>query len=304
MSTFTAAELRASQRKRMLKGGTIAFSGRHATLPCVVRDISDTGARLQVMQAAAVPDTFELIVELDGLEVAVEIVWRKVNEVGIRFVGPTAKVPPKRAQTVTIATPSLFKPRPSLRRPDSRLVDASQREVSGAARPTTAVDEAFPIDTLAAGNTALAKPTIPVVVCDDDPDDRLMIEDAFREAEFRHPFNFVENGEELLKYLRGAAPYVDRREPGLVLLDLNMPRMDGRTALMHMKTDASLRGIPVIVMTTSNAEDDIQRTYDLGVSAFIPKPNTQEGLSEVVDAIDKYWLRMVSLPARAPVTAI
>ena len=141
--------------------------------------------------------------------------------------------------------------------------------------------------------------SIPIVIADDDYDDRMMFEDAFRESDFQHPITFVENGEELLKHLHGAAPYQDRELPGLILLDLNMPRMDGRTALMHIKADAKLRRIPVIVLTTSNADDDIQRTYDLGVSAFIAKPSSFEGLKELVEALNNYWLRFVSLPARA-----
>lgn len=284
-----STEHRQSIRKRMLKGGIIAFSGRHATLPCVVRDISETGARLQVQQVVNVPDTFELIVELDGLEVPVEIVWRGATEVGIRFLAQPARVAPKRAQTVGMSTPSSIRTKSALRR---------DPQTGGAplARSEPATTAAASLSTFKPNNKASS---ISVVVCDDDPDDRMLIDDAFRDAQFRHPYNFVENGEELLKYLRGHDPYADREKPGLVLLDLNMPRMDGRTALMHMKTDVNLKRIPVIVMTTSAAEDDIQRTYDLGVSAYISKPSSQDGLAEVVEAIDKYWLRMVSLPAHA-----
>lgn len=291
----------------MLKGGVIAFSGRHATLPCVVRDLSDSGARLQVKQVASVPDTFELIVELDGLEVPTEIVWRATTEVGVRFLAPPAWVAPKRAQMVSMSTPNPFRAKPVVRRETPRILGTP---ASAPAQAETALDAAAasaPSSPATRSNGARneASPavrvpkTIPIVVCDDDPDDRMLIDDAFRDAHFRHPYSFVENGEELLKYLRGSEPYTNREKPGLVLLDLNMPRMDGRTALMHIKTDASLRRIPIIVMTTSAAEDDIQRTYDLGVSAYIPKPNNQDGLYEVVDAIDKYWLRMVSLPAGA-----
>lgn len=279
-----AVEHRQSQRNRMLKGGVIAFSARHATLPCVVRDRSGSGARLQVQQAAIVPDTFELIVELDGLEVPAEVVWRTAKEVGIRFLATPERVAPKRAQTVTMSSPSPIRMKPILRR-EPRVAESAI--------------EAVAADVQDDKPKSIGPKSIPIVVCDDDPDDRMLIDDAFRDARFRHPYSFVENGEELLKYLRGNEPYTERDKPGLVLLDLNMPRMDGRTALMHMKTDTDLRRIPVIVMTTSAAEEDIQRTYDLGVSAYIPKPNNQDGLFEVVEAIDKYWLRMVSLPTQA-----
>lgn len=286
---------------RLLKGGIIAFSARHATLPCVVRDISETGARLQVKQVTSVPDTFELIVELDGLEVPAEVVWRSASEVGIRFLGALNWVQPKRAQAVSMSTPSPFRTKPTLRREPrvagiNSTAPIAAASAAVAANPTEAPLKPDSHEEVPA--TKLPK-TIPVVVCDDDPDDRMLIDDAFRDAHFRHPYDFVENGEELLKYLRGHEPYADREKPGLVLLDLNMPRMDGRTALLHIKADSNLKRIPIIVMTTSSAEEDIQRTYDLGISAYIPKPNNQDGLFEVVEAIDKYWLRMVSLPAHA-----
>ncbi len=295
-----SAEHRQNARMRLLKGGIIAFSARHATLPCVVRDISETGARLQVKQVSSVPDTFELIVELDGLEVAAEVVWRSGSEVGIRFLGALTWVQPKRAQSISMSTPSPLRTKPTLRR-DARTAEATVGKVAPDATiaavpfvkvpPKPGLQKELPVRN---------RPrSISVVVCDDDPDDRMLINDAFREANFRHSCAFVENGEELLKYLRGHEPYSDREQPGLVLLDLNMPRMDGRTALMHIKSDANLKRIPVIVMTTSSAQEDIQRTYELGVSAYIPKPNNHDELLEVVEAIDKYWLRLVSLPAHA-----
>jgi CheY-like chemotaxis protein len=109
----------------------------------------------------------------------------------------------------------------------------------------------------------------------------------------------VEDGEELLAYLRGEGKFSGqpRRLPGLILLDLNMPRMDGRTALKHIKADPELRRIPVIVLTTSKAEEDILRTYDLGVSSFITKPVSFEGLVDVVRTLNHYWIEIVELPA-------
>lgn len=283
-------------RKRMLKGGTIAFSGRHATIACVVRDISDTGARLQVAQANGVPDTFELIIELDGFEAPVEVVWRTVGEIGVRFLAQPSKVAPKRAQSVEVTLPAAARAKPTLRRQDvARVPVVNDAAIATAAAAPAAAKSSTP----AAPRSAQPARNIPIVIADDDLDDQMMFEDAFRESDFQHPFTFVDNGEELLKYLHGAAPYQNRELPGLVLLDLNMPRMDGRTALMHIKADARLRSIPVIVLTTSNADDDIQRTYDLGVSAFIAKPSSFDGLKELVDALNNYWLRFVSLPTRA-----
>ena len=140
---------------------------------------------------------------------------------------------------------------------------------------------------------------ISILVADDDADDRLLIADAFDEANISNPLHFVENGEELLDFLRCEGAYEDREKqplPGLILLDLNMPRMDGRTALQHLKADDKLRKIPVIVLTTSQAEEDISKTYGLGVSSFISKPVGFEGLVEVVQAIGNYWIQIVALP--------
>lgn len=142
--------------------------------------------------------------------------------------------------------------------------------------------------------------SISILIADDDADDRMLIEDAFRESRLSNPLAFVENGEELLHYLRGQGKFANRGEikmPRLILLDLNMPKMDGRTALSHLKADPDLKRIPVVVLTTSKAEEDILRTYDLGVSSFIAKPVTFQGLVDVVRALNNYWIEIVELPA-------
>jgi two-component system response regulator len=281
-------ENRSSPRKRLLKGGVIAFSARHATLPCVVRDISKTGARLQVEQAAVVPDTFELVVELDGLEVGCAVVWRHAKEIGVSFNSDPAWVAPKRAQVVSAVSPTA---RPSLRRSQPDPVQA--RPAGSASWQAPATEAAG----LKPSRSAAPVASIPILIADDDPDDRLLIQDAFRESDFQHPIAFVDNGEELLRYLRGEGRHAGRELPGLILLDLNMPRMDGRTALMHLKTDSRFKRIPVIVLTTSSADDDIQRTYDLGVSAFISKPGSFDDLKELIQTLNLHWMRFVSLPA-------
>ena len=142
--------------------------------------------------------------------------------------------------------------------------------------------------------------SITIVVADDDPDDRMMIEEAFEENRLKNNLEFVEDGEQLIDYLKGAGNYadMDRRDPvGVILLDLNMPRMDGREALKVIKSDPDLHRIPVVVLTTSKAEEDILRTYDLGVSSFITKPVTFDGLVDVVKVIGQYWIDIVALPS-------
>lgn len=138
-----------------------------------------------------------------------------------------------------------------------------------------------------------------VLIADDDPEDRMLIEDAFEESRLTNPLEFVVDGEDLLDYLHRRNGYSDPSSsprPGLILLDLNMPRKDGREALKEIKSDPDLRQIPIVVMTTSRAEEDVLRTYDLGVNSFITKPVTFEGLVEVVKMLGRYWFQIVELP--------
>ncbi len=137
-----------------------------------------------------------------------------------------------------------------------------------------------------------------IVLADDDSDDRLMACEAFDEARVTNPIDTVVDGEDLLDYLHRRGRHSDRPggDPGLILLDLNMPRMDGREALAAIKSDENLRRIPVVVLTTSKAEEDLLRTYDLGVNSFVVKPVTFAGLVDVVRTLDHYWFTLVSRP--------
>ncbi|MEZ4663993.1 MAG: response regulator [Caldilineaceae bacterium] len=141
--------------------------------------------------------------------------------------------------------------------------------------------------------------SIVILVAEDDPDDRLLVREAFEESRLLNELRFVEDGEELIDYLHRRNKYAGENTPypGLILLDLNMPRKDGREALAEIKLDQRLRRIPVVVMTTSKAEEDILRTYDLGVSSFIVKPVTFEGLVDVMHTLGRYWFEIVELPA-------
>ncbi|HRW05198.1 MAG: response regulator [Caldilineaceae bacterium] len=142
------------------------------------------------------------------------------------------------------------------------------------------------------------KPIV-ILVAEDDPDDRLLVKEAFEESRLANELHFVEDGEELLDYLLRQNNYSEQNAPypGLILLDLNMPRKDGREALAEIKLNPKLRRIPIVVMTTSKAEEDILRTYDLGVSSFIVKPVTFEGLVDIMRALGRYWFEIVELPA-------
>ena len=143
--------------------------------------------------------------------------------------------------------------------------------------------------------------SITILIAEDDADDRLLAQEALNESRLVNEVHFVEDGEELLEYLRHSGQYTTAAapRPGVILLDLNMPRKDGREALTELKRDKDLRRIPVVVMTTSKAEEDILRSYDLGVNSFIVKPVTFEGLVEVMRTLGHYWFEIVELPPTA-----
>ena len=144
--------------------------------------------------------------------------------------------------------------------------------------------------------------TVRILIADDDEDDLLLIADAFEEARLTNPIDFVKDGEELMHYLRKEGQYADTDDiplPGIILLDLNMPKKDGRTALKEIREDPKLHKIPIIVLTTSKSEEDILKTYELGVISFITKPVTFDRLVEVVRVLRKYWIEIVAIPANA-----
>ena len=141
--------------------------------------------------------------------------------------------------------------------------------------------------------------SITILMADDDEDDRLLTQDAMKESRVLNQLYFVEDGVALLQYLRREGQYADELaypKPGLILLDLNMPRMDGREALQHIKSDPELRGIPVVILTTSKQEEDMVKGYGLGAASYITKPVNFEGLVELMKAIGKYWVEFVELP--------
>lgn len=141
--------------------------------------------------------------------------------------------------------------------------------------------------------------SIVILMADDDADDRLLAKDALTECRITNDLHFVENGEELLDYLRQTGKYASasgNTKPGLILLDLNMPRKDGREALQEIKSDPQLRSIPVVVLTTSRADTDISRIYELGANSFITKPVSFDALVKVMGDLVHYWFELVELP--------
>ena len=143
------------------------------------------------------------------------------------------------------------------------------------------------------------KGPIVILLVDDDEEDLQMTVEALRESRLGNDLRMTHDGEELMDYLLRRGEYadpVDSPAPGLILLDLNMPKKDGREALAEIKSDPDLRQIPVIVLTTSKAEEDIFRSYDLGVNSFIAKPVTFSGLADAMKVLREYWFEIVELP--------
>jgi CheY-like chemotaxis protein len=138
-----------------------------------------------------------------------------------------------------------------------------------------------------------------IVLAEDDEDDRELIREALQDSRLEEQMQFVGDGQELMDYLHRSSPTSEATpRPSIILLDLNMPRKDGREALAEIKADPGLRTIPVIVLTTSTSEQDIRNAYGLGASSYITKPVTHDTLTEVMEAVTEYWFDVVELPDR------
>jgi two-component system response regulator len=139
-----------------------------------------------------------------------------------------------------------------------------------------------------------------ILLCaDDDPDDRLLLRDAARQCAAVSSLHFATDGEDALAFLRHQGRHADPKSaprPDLILVDLNMPRMDGRELVRALKSDANLRSIPVVVLTTSRAEADVAQAYDLGANSYITKPVTFDGLITILLQLSRYWSETVRLP--------
>jgi len=282
---------RAFPRRRVIKGGTIAFNLRRLTYPCVVRDLSVAGARLQVDCADSIANTFDLLIELDGFESECEIVWREGNQVGVRFLAEPRISEPKRKQVVVspdkapLASVRLaertrgdFRPSPT---GDPISAPQPYRPMADPASPVAMADAPL--------NSAN-----PILITEEDPAVRALFQDAFRQDSVSPPFDFVEDGRELRQYLAGEDRFAGKPRPGMILLDFDMPRLDGLAALRHIKTTPSLQSIPVVVMTKSNSDEEIEETYGFGVGSYVQKPETMDDMVDVTRTLSRFWTNFVA----------
>jgi CheY-like chemotaxis protein len=142
-----------------------------------------------------------------------------------------------------------------------------------------------------------------VILCaEDDPDDQILTRDAFLESGFAIDVRFVEHGEELMDYLLGQGKYGApgaAPTPGLIVVDLNMPLMNGREAIKAIRADAALRRAPIAVLTTSRSREDIDEAYDLGANSYLVKPVSIEGMAHLLGDLARYWFKTVELPRSA-----
>ena len=140
---------------------------------------------------------------------------------------------------------------------------------------------------------------VTLLLVEDDPDDCLLVREALAKSRLNSELRCLQDGEELLEYLRRLGKFADPKQsprPGLILLDLNLPRKDGREALREIKNDPQLRAIPIVALTTSKSEEDVARAYNLGVNSYITKPVRFSALVEVMETLGKYWFEIVELP--------
>lgn len=148
--------------------------------------------------------------------------------------------------------------------------------------------------------SAMSHRGLPVIlVAEDDLGDRVLLEHAIRAAGFAADVRFTANGEEFLAYLRREPPWEQATRPDLILLDLNMPRMDGREVLRRIKNDRELRAVPVVVLTNSQDPEDVAAAYDAGANTYVQKPPSLEELTGIVKALLEFWFKVCVLPSKA-----
>lgn len=315
---------RAFQRRRVIKGGMIAFNLRRLTYPCVVRDLSVAGARLQTDTPGNIPDTFDLLIELDGFEAECEVMWREGKQVGVRFLAEPRTTAPKRKQVVissdqapvmsvrladrkrqyepkdaarddAVAFKPLYEPEPDAT-PEPRAQGPDQETSSD---PNTLNRHAaFQQPIAEEGRGALEQldesSGSPIVIVLRDPGARALFEAGFQQRNQHLPHEFVSDGQELVHYLANQGAFFGKPRPGMILLDFDDAYDDSLAVLRDIKTGPRYNSIPIVAMTRSNADEDIEHTLEFGVGSYVQKPQNVDDMADIIKTLARFWTNFVA----------
>lgn len=315
---------RAFQRRRVIKGGMIAFNLRRLTYPCVVRDLSVAGARLQTDTPGNIPDTFDLLIELDGFEAECEVMWREGKQVGVRFLAEPRATAPKRKQVVfssdqapvmsvrladrkrqyqpkdvaredAVAFKPLYEPEPDAS-PELRRNEPGQETYLGQETPDRSASIQNPIAEEGAGTVDELGDTSgnPIVIVLRDQGARALFEAGFQRRNQYLPYEFVSDGQELVHYLANQGPYFGKPRPGMILLDFDDAYEDSLAVLRDIKTGPRYNSIPIVAMTQSNADEDIEHTLEFGVGSYVQKPQNVEDMADIIKTLARFWANFVA----------
>ena len=267
---------------RVVTCGQIHYGDRELPTPCIIREMSTLRARLGVEAPEELPSTFRLVIDSEGLVSECEVIDRDSDAVNVRFRSRSFK-----ALTDDGVLPSARLPRPIFGVHDKKTLSNSA-PVAGAHKALAGSKQG-----------ASEEHYAPILVAEDDPDDRMLLQDAFDQLEAAPPLQFVKDGQELLEYLASNEILRSEAWPRLILLDLNMPRVDGRKALVRIKNNPKWRSIPLVILTTSNAKMDIDKTYGLGASSYIQKPNSFDQMVDMAKMLLKFWTNVAAASPQA-----
>lgn len=337
------------QRRKVIKGGTIAFNRRRLTYPCVVRDISEAGARMRVDTPDSIPETFDLLIELDGFEAECEVLWREGREIGVRFLSEPRISNPKRKQVVVASDPSRivsvrlderkrqFNPVPKNNdgernseashpedaealpaEPDAAASEEPRGETRHPRRdaaepsPSEPVVDPVPSDSV---ETASATPdddpaqtpdmapqapvdhgVRPILIVEQDDAVRHAMRLAFRSLADRVPLDFSDTGADLIERLSNNAPFDGLPRPGMIVFDLDADIRQDRPIISQLRSHPAFSTAPVVALTSSDTEDDLEDTYGLGISLYLDKPDCDTDFAKLAKTLTRFWTSFVATP--------
>ncbi len=337
------------QRRKVIKGGTIAFNRRRLTYPCVVRDISEAGARMRVDTPDSIPETFDLLIELDGFEAECEVLWREGREIGVRFLSEPRISNPKRKQVVVASDGSRtvsvrlderkrqFNPVPKgsqgerLPEPPVPEAPATENKASpsdGSVEPPSearpALDEAIAStgpapaadpETIESADAESATPdddatpshapepqapvnqgVRPILIVEQDDAVRHAMRLAFRSLADRVPLDFSDTGADLIERLSNNAPFDGLPRPGMIVFDLDADIRQDRPILSQLRSHPAFSTAPVVALTSSDTEDDLEDTYGLGISLYLDKPDCDADFAKLAKTLARFWTSFVATP--------